>query len=104
LRQAVLNLLTFAKHKAGKQGTIEVEVKHNGRRAELAVADSGPALSAEQQTHVFEPFQSPAKTGSGLGLALVQIFAEEAGGQVEYQRRQPTGNRFCLRLPLAPSA
>lgn len=104
LRQLVLNLLTFAQHKAGRQGTVEVEVaRHNGA-VELTVADRGQALSEEEQAHVFEPFQAPAETGSGLGLALVRVYAEEAGGGVVCQRHSPSGNQFRLTLPLVTSA
>jgi signal transduction histidine kinase len=100
LRQLIQNLLTFARHKSGKRGTIEVEVKSSGEEAELIVADSGPGLSDEKQAHVFEPFQAPAETGSGMGLALVQTYVEEAGGRVECQRRSPVGNQLRLWLPL----
>lgn len=103
LRQLVLNLLTFAQHKAGRQGTVEVEVaRHNGE-VELTVADRGQALSEEEQARVFEPFQAPAETGSGLGLALVRVYAEEAGGGVVCRRHSPSGNQFRLTLPLVTS-
>lgn len=101
LRQIILNLLTFAQHNAGKGGLIEVEVVPRGEQVEIAVADGGPTLTSDQQDHVFEPFQAPASTGSGLGLALVQCFAEEAGGGVSCERRSPSGNRLRVRLPLA---
>lgn len=101
LRQLTLNLLTFAQHQAGKRGTIEVEVAPRGGGVELAVADSGPSLPDHEQLNVFEPFQAPAETGSGLGLALVQAFVEEAGGKVHCDRRTPSGNRFRVWLPLA---
>jgi signal transduction histidine kinase len=99
LRQLVLNLLTFAQHKSGQQGSIEVEVSRRGEQVELSVADSGAALTEEQQSRVFEPFQAPAETGSGLGLALVRVYAEEAGGGVACEHRAPSGNRFRLWLP-----
>lgn len=82
LRQSLLNLLTFAQHRAGRSGTIEVGVRRSGPRVELAVGDSGPAIGSEQRRNMFEPFQATAETGSGLGLALVQSLVEEAGGQV----------------------
>jgi signal transduction histidine kinase len=100
LKQLTLHLLSFSHHRAGKRGTIEVEVACRGEQVELAVADHGPTLSDGKRAGVFEPFQAPAETGSGLGLALVQVFVEEAGGRVVCQRRTPAGNQFRLWLPL----
>ncbi|MEX2173684.1 MAG: HAMP domain-containing sensor histidine kinase [Pirellulaceae bacterium] len=104
LRQMLVNLLTFAQNNAGEKGQIEVEVADRGSRLELAVADSGPSLTDLQRASVFEPFQAPAETGSGLGLALVQSFVEEAGGTVGCERRAPSGNRFWVVLPTVQSA
>jgi signal transduction histidine kinase len=104
LRHLVLALITFARQRAGKEGTVEIDLHRDGTQAVLAVADSGPSLTAEEQARIFEPFQAPAAVGSGLGLALVQVYAEQAGGQVTCLQRQPAGTRFCLSLPLVPSA
>ena len=103
LRQIILNLLTFAQHNTGHDGVIEVQVSTQGYHAEIVVADGGPTLTDDQQSRLFEPFQAPAPTGSGLGLALVKSFAEAVGGAVSCERRDPTGNRIRVWLPLAMS-
>jgi signal transduction histidine kinase len=100
LRQMLLNVLTFAQHRAGKKGAIEIEVSRENGGVAVAVTDSGPPLPADQLTHLFEPFQAPAETGSGLGLALVQTYAEATGGRVALERLLPTGNRLRIWLPL----
>ena len=103
LRQLLLNLLTFAEQNAGPSGRIDVTVAARDGSAELVVADSGPTLSAQDRARVFEPFQSARKTRSGLGLALVKAFASEAGGSVDCQPQQPSGNRFRVLLPVSRS-
>jgi signal transduction histidine kinase len=103
-RQVLLNLLTFAQHRAGKCGTIHLEVAPRDEGVEIAVDDGGPALTDEARSRLFEPFQAPGETGTSLGLALVQAFIEEAGGRVGWQREAPHGDRCRLWLPLAPSA
>jgi signal transduction histidine kinase len=102
LRQALVNLLTFARHRAGRSGSIDVRVEQSEGGLQIAIGDSGPALGEEKQARLFEPFQAPAETGSGLGLALVQAYVEEAGGRVEWVTE--TGRRGYSRLwlPLAP--
>lgn len=101
LRQAMLNLLTYAQHRAGKNGKIDVTVARVDRGIEIAVADSGPKLTEEQRARVFEPFQAPAETGSGLGLALIQVYVDEAGGRSSWDEDDATGSRCRLWLPLA---
>jgi len=103
LRQVLHNLLTFAQHRVGQSGTIHLQVAEGEGGVEIAVDDSGPALSDEVRRRLFEPFQAPGETGSGLGLALVQTYIEEAGGRVVWQRHAPHGERCRLWLPLAPS-
>jgi signal transduction histidine kinase len=103
LRQLLLNLLTLAQHRAGKTGTIDVIVTRCGDGVEIAVGDSGPALRDEQRARIFEPFQAPGETGSGLGLALVQVFAEEAGGRASWDGGAPASSRCRVWLPLARS-
>jgi len=103
LRQLLLNVLTMAQHRAGKSGKIDVQVDRLNGGVELAVGDSGPALAEEQRNRIFEPFQAPAETGSGLGLALVQVYVEEAGGRATWDNGAAAG-RCRLWFPLAPSA
>jgi len=103
LRQLLLNVLTMAQHRAGKSGKIEVQVDRVDGGVELAVGDSGPQLPDDQRTRIFEPFQAPAETGSGLGLALVQVYVEEAGGRAVWDDGAAAG-RCRLWFPLAPSA
>jgi signal transduction histidine kinase len=103
LRQSLLNLLTFAQHRAGKSGAISVVVKRADGEVEITVGDSGPALPEDQRNRVFEPFQAPAETGSGLGLALVQVYVEEAGGRAKWDDDATANSRCRLWFPLALS-
>jgi signal transduction histidine kinase len=100
LRQSLLNVLTFAQHRAGKSGTIDVQVERSAGGVEVAVGDSGPQLPEDQRKRLFEPFQAPTETGSGLGLALVQVFVEEAGGRASWDGVATPSNRCRLWFPL----
>ena len=83
------------------RGHVQVDRADGG--VELAVGDSGPLLAEEQRNRIFEPFQAPAETGSGLGLALVQVYVEDAGGRATWDDGAAAG-RCRLWFPLAPSA
>jgi signal transduction histidine kinase len=70
----------------------------------LAVTDTGPGISQQEQQRVFEPFYSTKSRGTGLGLAIVQRRIVELGGSVELTSPvdDDRGTRFRLVVPLVP--
>ena len=72
---------------------------------ELAVADSGIGMTAEQQAKLFEEFsQADASTakrfgGTGLGLAISRKLARMMGGDVTVTSEPGKGSVFTVRLP-----
>lgn len=103
LLQAVSNLVDNALRITPAGGTVSIEA----RPGELAVADTGPGLRAEDLPRAFERFHLHARygedrsDGSGLGLAIVRELAAAMGGSAEVESRPGTGARFTLRLPVA---
>src|SRR5690606_6566866 len=58
LRQVLVNLLSNAIKYNRPGGTVRIEAARapGSAQLELRVRDSGPGMSAEQLTHLFEPF------------------------------------------------
>ena len=115
LKQILLNLLSNA-CKFTKEGEIALRVHKvaDGRDwIELAVADTGIGLTAEQQAKLFQEFtQANSLTarrygGTGLGLALSRKLARMMGGDVTVTSEPGKGSVFTVRLPggceLAPA-
>lgn len=100
LRQIVGNLLTFVVNNTPTNGQAEVVVTRRAKEVELVVGHSGPSLTKQQLAQIFEPFQSPRESGSGLELTLVRCVTIEAGGTITCEKRVPSGNRFRITLPL----
>jgi adenylate cyclase len=108
LRQILLNLLSNA-CKFTKQGEVRLRVKKvvDGRNwIEIAVADTGIGMTAEQQAKLFEEFtQADASTaqrfgGTGLGLAITRKLARMMGGDVTVASEPGKGSVFTVRLPV----
>ena len=72
------------------------------------MADSGPGLSPDAQTRIFEAFeQTPEGVragGAGLGLAIVRRLAEALGRQVSVSSRVGEGAVFVFDMPMAALA
>jgi GAF domain-containing protein len=107
LKQILLNLLSNAS-KFTKEGEVALRVRKvtDGRDwVELAVADTGIGLTAEQQAKLFQDFtQADSLTarrygGTGLGLALSRKLARMMGGDVTVASEPGKGSVFTVRLP-----
>jgi signal transduction histidine kinase len=107
LRQILLNLLSNA-CKFTKEGEVALRVRKvaDGRDwVELAVADTGIGMTAEQRAKLFQDFtQADSLTarrygGTGLGLALSRKLARMMGGDVTVTSEPGKGSVFTVRLP-----
>jgi GAF domain-containing protein len=107
LKQILLNLLSNA-CKFTKEGEVALRVRKvaDGRDwVELAVADTGIGLTAEQQAKLFQDFtQADSLTarrygGTGLGLAISRKLARMMGGDVTVTSEAGKGSVFTVRLP-----
>jgi signal transduction histidine kinase len=112
VKQILLNLLSNA-CKFTKQGDVTLRVRKvaDGRDwVEIAVADTGIGLTAEQQAKLFQEFtQADSLTarrygGTGLGLALSRKLARMMGGDVTVTSEPGKGSVFTVRLPVGADA
>jgi signal transduction histidine kinase len=86
---------------------IAVQAQEQDGWVEVRVSDHGPGVPADFVPYLFDKFSQASRglsrtaEGTGLGLAIVQQLTEAQGGSVWYEPNEPTGSRFCLRLPHA---
>ncbi|HEX6387955.1 MAG TPA: ATP-binding protein [Solirubrobacteraceae bacterium] len=107
LERLAANLVENAVRYNAPNGWIRIRtrVAPGGRECELVVANSGPRLTPEQATTIFEPFRrldpsrSRATGGFGLGLAVVRAVAEAHGGRVRAEPLPDGGLAVAVCLP-----
>jgi signal transduction histidine kinase/HPt (histidine-containing phosphotransfer) domain-containing protein/ActR/RegA family two-component response regulator len=107
LKQILLNFCSNAiKFTAKGSVTLSVRWHAHSQRLELAVADTGIGLDAEQVGKLFQPFvQADVSTtrkfgGTGLGLYICRQLADRMGGEVTVSSEPGQGARFALQVPL----
>ncbi len=109
--QIAVNLLDNAVKyaKSAQDKTIVVRTRASDGYAIIEVEDHGPGVAHRQRKRVFEQFYRGAPTegdrgaqatGTGLGLALVQRFAQAHDGFVEILSADPCGALFRVGLTL----
>lgn len=109
LRQVVDNLLANVRAHTPEGTETTVSIARRDDRCVIEVADTGPGITEEQATLVFErffradPSRSRLSGGAGLGLAIVASIVAQHGGSAEAVARAETGALFRITLPaLAP--
>jgi|GEM_PF-467853 len=108
LQQVIANLLENAIQHSPKGCDVELQLAVSQsdhlapEMAVIRVCDRGCGIPADLINHVFEPFYSTRKGGTGLGLALVRHFVENMGGRVIIWNNDPLpGCTAEVRIPIA---
>lgn len=103
ISQVVTNLLTNAAIWTPPGGTITVTLARGPDGAQIAVADTGPGIPADELPRVFDRFFRGAAAppgGSGIGLAVAVELVRAHDGDITVDSRPGHGSRFLVRLPV----
>lgn len=97
----LVNLLENAAEAAGSGGRILTATSATPERVVIEVHDSGPGLSDQARTSLFQPTISFKKRGMGLGLSIARKSALVLGGDILLVSGELGGAGFRVILPLA---
>jgi nitrogen fixation/metabolism regulation signal transduction histidine kinase len=101
IKGILTNLLENAAEAAGEGGRIlGVTAEEHGRVA-IEVHDSGPGLSEQARSSLFQPTISFKKRGMGLGLSIARKSALLSGGDIVLVKGELGGAGFRVLLPVA---
>ena len=106
LQQALLNLFSNAADALEGQPAPEIRLRAEVRSPLicLSVTDNGRGISAEQQKHLFQPFNTSKAEGNGLGLVITRKLLAMMNSDIELTSRPEQGTTATLRLPMARPA
>ncbi|MEO9711680.1 sensor histidine kinase [Marinobacter alexandrii] len=101
VRQIIMNLVMNAiQALEGIGGRVVIRIKQQGLAVYVSVSDNGPGVSADQLSHLTEPFFTTKTNGTGLGLAICKQLAQANEGTLRFQSVPGEGLKVTLQLPL----
>jgi len=100
MQQVLVNLVKNAMHATTKGGTLTLQTGESADDVWMSISDTGGGIPQEQINHIFEPFFTTKKTGTGLGLMIVQRIVRAHDGRIELESHVGRGTTFRVWLPL----
>jgi len=100
LQQVLVNLAKNAAQAMTTGGTLTLQTGETSDEVWVSVTDTGGGIPQEQINHIFEPFYTTKKKGTGLGLMIVQRIVRAHGGRIELDSQVGRGTTFRVSLPL----
>jgi two-component system sensor histidine kinase HydH len=84
---------------ATRPGVI-VKTRYAAGRVAITVQDSGTGISADDMSHIFDPYFTTRRKGTGLGLPIAKNIIEGLGGSITVSSKIGEGTAIRLDLPL----
>jgi CheY-like chemotaxis protein len=110
IKQVILNLLSNAV-KYTERGQVELRISYMRGKENLLILqvhDTGPGISPEDQTRIFEPFErtnaARKRPGTGLGLTISKKLVEAMKGTISLTSTLGQGACFTIELPAPPAS
>ena len=126
MRTALINILTNARHAihaaaAARRGSsgdtpaeggvavasrpgVIVNTRYAAGRVAITIQDFGTGISADDMGHIFDPYFTTRRKGTGLGLPIAKTIIEGLGGTVTVTSQLGEGTAIRLDLPLSAEA
>lgn len=103
LEQALLNLIRNAVEAMEHNGCITIVARLSQANAQivaLEVQDEGCGMDEEEASHLFNPFFTRKREGTGLGMAQVKKIIDLHQGNIEIVSKKGEGTRIYLFIPI----
>lgn len=103
IQQVLINLIRNAMEAMRESEVRELQVSifgdDNGSVV-VEVSDTGPGVSEDMSTRLFQPFVSTKAGGMGIGLSISKRIIESHGGELSMGQNKQGGATFRFTLPV----
>ena len=104
LRVALINLVVNARHavdaQAGAAPRVFLSTRAAGDWVVIVVADTGTGIDRTDLPHVFDPYFTTKRGGTGLGLPIARNIVEGLGGTIAAASAAGRGTEIRIELPV----
>ena len=109
LRAALINILTNARHAVHaahleeSRSSVVVQTRGNGNgHVVISIRDRGVGIASEDMRHIFDPYFTTRRAGTGLGLPISKNIIEGLGGKLAVDSEVGVGTEIRIDLPTTP--
>jgi signal transduction histidine kinase len=102
MKQVLINLVKNALEAMDTGGVITMTTTVLDGLVRLSVHDTGKGIDPEIIPDIFNPFFTTKKTGTGLGLAVINKIIEDHHGTITVESSKGQGSTFTVHLPCQP--
>ena len=99
MKQAFYNVIKNSFEAMKARGILRIRTDKDNSHVIVRFTDSGGGISAENLSHVFEPYFTTKTSGTGLGLLIVRRIVREHGGELSIESSEGKGLTLTIRLP-----
>jgi len=118
LRIALVNMLVNARHAVqssvvsrqssvssqqslvgSQQSSVTLRTRVNGHGITISIVDTGPGIEPTHLAHVFDPYFTTKRGGTGLGLPIAKNIIEGLGGTITIDSTPGAGTEIRVDLP-----
>jgi len=113
LRTVLVNILSNARHAVQAvaadrprggitlldEPAVVLRTERQESRVAISVTDRGAGISPEDLPHVFDPYYTTRRSGTGLGLPIAKNIVEGLGGTIAVTSRVDEGTTVRIELP-----
>jgi two-component system nitrogen regulation sensor histidine kinase NtrY len=102
MKRVMINLIKNSLSAIDGEGEIKIQTGYdsNLQVVRLEFSDNGCGIPDEDKGRLFEPYFSTRRTGTGLGLTIVNAIIADHNGYIRVRDNQPRGTTFQIELPI----
>jgi signal transduction histidine kinase len=103
LRVVLVNLLTNARQAVASDEPVRLVTSRVGdRRVAISIEDRGAGIAADDLPHIFDPYFTTRRAGTGLGLPIAKNIIDGLGGTITVESAHGQGTTIRIELGDAP--
>jgi signal transduction histidine kinase len=100
LQQVFMNLMRNAIEAISEGGRIDIILKESDGLAIIHFQDTGSGIDEGNQDHLFTPFFTTKREGTGLGLPICHSIIKAYDGEIKVRNLPEKGAEFTVTLPM----